>query len=119
MKLIHITKAQENQNFFDSIDPLKIIPQYDPESVDKSEQFSTIGGFINELLKYILPFSFLILLIMLVWGGFDILTGAMNRQNVEKGKRKITYAIFGFILLFASYWIIQIIEYIFNISILN
>ena len=56
---------------------------------------------------------------MLVFGGFQMLMGAANSKSLEEGKQRVTSAILGFIILFASYWIIQLIELIFHLNILG
>jgi uncharacterized membrane protein (Fun14 family) len=56
---------------------------------------------------------------MLIMAGFKMLTGASNSSNMEEGKKMISTAIVGFIILFAAYWIAQLIEIIFGISILG
>ncbi len=108
-----------DKDFLDMINPMKIASEYDSESTDKSDQLSTPGGIINELLIYLFPLAILILFAMLVWGGFEMLTGAANEKNLTAGKNRVTSAIAGFILLFASYWIVEIVQNIFNIQILS
>lgn len=48
-----------------------------------------------------------------------MLAGANNSKSLEEGKQRITAAIIGFILLFAAYWIAQLLEIIFGIRILS
>ncbi len=55
---------------------------------------------------------------MIVWGGFEILTGAATKKSVDAGKQRITAALLGFLLLFATYWIGQLLEVVFGIVIL-
>jgi len=55
---------------------------------------------------------------MIVAGGLQILAGASNGKSLDAGKQRVTMAILGFILLFASYWIAQILEAIFGLKIL-
>lgn len=101
-----------NSATLDALNPFEI-----GES-EKKDRLSTPGGIISELLSYAFPIAGFILFLMLVFGGFKMLTGATNSKSIEEGKQMITSAIFGFILLFASYWIIQLIQLIFNINIL-
>lgn len=82
------------------------------------DDFSSPAGIINRLLLFLFPLAGLILFVMIVWGGFEMISGATNSKSMEAGKQRITAALIGFFLLFASFWIIQIIEYIFNIAIL-
>lgn len=79
---------------------------------------TTPRGILSRLLPYLLTFGGLILFIMLIWGGFEMLTGAANPKSQEAGKQRITAAIIGFILLFSSYWLAQLVQSILGISIL-
>ena len=76
-----------------------------------------LGDLISEVWPYSIVFGGLILFVMIISGGFTMLTGADNPQAQESGKKRITYAIAGFLLLFASYWIVQILEVLFNLDI--
>ncbi len=48
-----------------------------------------------------------------------VVSSAGNAEKTDKGKQAITGAIIGFVIIFASYWIIQIIEIITGVNILN
>ncbi len=85
----------------------------------KAEQLSTPGGIISEILAYSFPIAGVILFVMLIMAGFKMLTGASNSSSMEEGKKMISTAVIGFIILFAAYWIAQLIEIIFGIRILG
>ena len=80
---------------------------------------STPGGIISEILAYSFPIARVILFVMLIMAGFKMLTGASNSSSMEEGKKMISTAVIGFIILFAAYWIAQLIEIIFGIRILG
>lgn len=101
-----------NQELLDDLNPLKLFST-------KADQLSTPGGIISEVLKYAFPIAGMILFGMLVLAGVKMLTGATNSKNMDEGKQIIGTAVAGFIVLFASYWIIQLIEVIFGIKILG
>lgn len=77
-----------------------------------------LGTILSALLPYLYVAGGFILFIMMIWGGFEMLTGATEQKSQEAGKQRITTAIIGFILLFVSYWIAQILQIIFGIRIL-
>lgn len=85
----------------------------------QSQQLSTPGGIISRILQFSFPLAGLILFVMLVWGGAEVTMGSLNKKSVDAGKQRITAAVIGFILLFSSYWIAQILELIFGIVILG
>jgi len=76
-----------------------------------------LGYIISEALKYIFPVAGLILFFMLIAGGFQLLTSAGDPEATKKGYAKITWSIIGFLVIFISYWLIQIMEYIFGTTI--
>lgn len=81
---------------------------------------ATPGAIISRALQFfIFPIAGIILFIVLLLGGFQMLTGATNSKSLEEGKQRITAALIGFMLLFASYWIAQLLELIFGIRILS
>lgn len=107
---------------FDKFNPLIIERNADPSNAaigGKIARFSTPGGIISEALTFLFPAAGLILFVMIVWGGFEMLSGAASAKSKDAGRQRITAAIIGFILLFAAYWIAQILEVVFGISILK
>lgn len=100
-----------------SINPL-IVFQGNQDLINDSGSLS-VSGLINRALSFIFPLAGLLLFLMLVWGGFEMLTGAASKKNMDAGKERIMAAIIGFLLLFASYWIVQIVEYITGVQILG
>ncbi len=79
---------------------------------------TTPRGIISRLLPYLFTFAGLILFVMIMWGGFEMLTGAANPKSQEAGKQRITNAIVGFLLLFCSYFLAQLVELILRVDIL-
>ena len=78
---------------------------------------TSLSGIINALVPLIIVFSGVILLAMLIYGGFEMLTAAGNPEQAEKGKKRLTTSLIGFIVIFAAYWIIQIMEVILGVNI--
>lgn len=79
------------------------------------------GGFgqlISSILPTVLVVSGFILFVYAVFGGFMIISAAGNSKKAEEGSQALTNAIIGFVIIFVSYWLIQIIEIITGVSIL-
>jgi hypothetical protein len=81
-------------------------------------QLSTPRGIISRALTFAFPLGGIILFVMIVWGGFEMLSGAATKKSLDAGRERVTAAIIGFILLFSSYWIVQIVEAVFGVRIL-
>ena len=80
-------------------------------------QFSTPADIINKLIPYLFTFAGIALLTVLIGSGFSYLTSGGDEKKVSQAKEKITGGLIGFIILFASYWLTQIVEYLFHIKI--
>lgn len=96
---------------FNVINPLNIF------NSTQAARLTTPGSIITRVLQFAFPIAGVILFVMIVWGGFEILAGANEKKSLDAGKQRVTAAIVGFLILFCSYWIAQIIEFIFGISI--
>jgi len=83
--------------------------------------YQTPAGFISAVLPNVYTVLGIILLLVLIIGGFSFIAGASkdNQELIEKGKKTISAALTGFLIIFTSYWIIQIIETITGIAIFN
>lgn len=105
---------------FDAFNPLKIAGGDTAEDTAASvhaDQLSTPGGIVTRVLEFIFPLAGLILFLMISWGGFEVLMGASDSSKVTAGKQRVTSAIVGFLILFASYWMVQIMEVVFGVVI--
>ena len=89
------------------------------EGATVAEHFSSPADLLNAIIPNILLLSSIILLFILFFGGFTFISSGGNAEQAEKGKQAITGAIIGFVVIFASFWIIQIIQIITGINIIN
>ena len=78
-----------------------------------------IGHLINRLLPFAFYLAGLILLIMLIIGGFEMLTSGGSPDKMKAAQGRITSAVIGFVIVFISYWLMRILEIVFGISILG
>jgi len=79
----------------------------------------TLGDIISNILPNIYILAGVILFFLLVGGGlmFIVSAGQENPEGAGQGKKAITAALIGFLIIFASYWIIQIIETVTGVNI--
>ena len=106
------TNTEVDEKALDMINPIKIFSTKQTELEDP-------GSIISRILEFAFPIAGLILFVMLTWGGFEMLVSSTNKANVDAGKQRVTAAVIGFVILFAAYWIAQILETVFNIAILG
>ncbi len=81
--------------------------------------YPNFASFLNLFIPLAFIGSGLILLFLLIGGGFSIIASGGNAKTVEQGKNQIAGAVIGFLLIFAAYWIIQIIQTITGVQIFN
>lgn len=79
---------------------------------------SQVGNIIDLVLPYVFIIAGLILLFFLIAGGFQLMTSPGDEKAVASAKAKIANALIGFLLLFVSYWIVQIIQTILGFQVL-
>ena len=79
--------------------------------------FTDLSSVVTAALPYLFAIAGIILFAFLVWGGFDYLTAMGDPKKAEAGKNKITSAVVGFILIFAAFWIYQLVSYLFKLGI--
>jgi uncharacterized membrane protein len=82
------------------------------------EVYQTPADLINVILPNLFVVAGLLLFIYIFVAGFKFVTSD-NKTSKEQGAKSLKYAITGFLLLFASYWIAQIIEYYTGVPILG
>lgn len=71
---------------------------------------------INRLTNWLLVIGAPILVLMIIIGAFQIMTGAGNPENITKGRHTITYAIIGYALLLISSGITLIIKQLLGVQ---
>jgi len=84
-------------------------------------QLEDVGSLVSIIVNAAFVLAGIILLFFLIFGGISIIAGAGkdNPEQAAKGKQAITSAVLGFVVVFASYWIVQLIELVTGITILN
>jgi len=83
-----------------------------------TDKFGNIGKIVSELLPYVYVLAGLGLLLMLITGGLGLMTAAGNPKKIEAAKGRITGGLIGFLLVFISYFVVQLVEVILGVIIL-
>lgn len=78
-----------------------------------AKNFKDIGSLFNTIVPNVMLVAGLLLFIGIVWGGFRYIrsAGSGDAHAAENSKKALTAMIIGFILIFAAYWIVQLIEF--------
>lgn len=77
---------------------------------------STLGDVISNFVQAAMVIAGFIFFLLIIGGGISMIAGAgqSDPQKTAKGKKALTYALIGFIIVFTSYWAIAIIEEMFG-----
>ncbi len=84
-------------------------------------EISGIGTLVSIIVNAAFVLAGIVLLFFFIFGGISMIAGAGrdNPEQAAKGKQAITSALFGFIVVFVAYWIVQLIEVLTGIIILG
>jgi len=78
----------------------------------------SIGDVLGSLFNYLLPLAGILMFVMIIYGGLTLMLSGGSPEGVKEGTNKIVLGVVGFIVVFAAFWIIKIVEAIFGIQIL-
>lgn len=85
-----------------------------------SNTYTTPSTLINLILRNVYGLVGLILIALLIYGGFIIISsGSGDPKKTAQGQQLITQALIGFLIVIASYLIVKLIETLTGFSILN
>ena len=76
---------------------------------------------VSIILSNAIVIAGIIMLFLMIGGGIAIIGGAGkgSSESAARGRSAVTSAVIGFIIIFATYWIVQIVEIITGVDILN
>ena len=77
---------------------------------------SNVASVINKALFYIFAIAGFMLLIYLIYGGFQLMTSGGDPEKIKGAKEILTRTIMGFLVIFIAYWIIQIVGIAFGLT---
>ena len=77
--------------------------------------FNSTDDMINLIVKVVFVGAGIVLFIMIVMAGFALIGG--DSKDKDKAKTTMTSAAIGFIVMFAAYWIMQIIQLLTGINV--
>jgi len=87
----------------------------DPVSV----KIPTLGVLISKIVQYVYWAAGIVLLILLIVGGVQLMMSQGNPDKQKMAYGQLISAVSGFLIVFASFAVLKIVEIIFNISIIG
>lgn len=91
-----------------------MLEQIDFESLEKvtlKDKFvgGTIGDIVSALIPYIFATAGILLLLYLIYGGYQFMFSRGDPKAVQQAKGVMTTALIGFVIVFVAFWLVQII----------
>lgn len=89
-------------------------------SIGNLQTNNSIGGlqkFISNFINLAFGVSGVILIVMLLWGGYEYITAGGDKEATQRAMKRMTSALIGIAILFSIYAIIFAIEVVFGINI--
>lgn len=80
-----------------------------------------VGQLVSLIVSNGIVIAGVILMFLLVAGGIGMIAGAgsNNPEQMASSRKAITAAVIGFVIVFAAYWIVQLIQAITGVKILG
>lgn len=85
------------------------------DSTRVSEVYDSPAFLVNLIVENLFVIAGVIFFLLLVVAGFKFITG--GQKGAEDAKGIIQTALIGFVIMFASYWIVQIVSLLTGVSI--
>jgi hypothetical protein len=85
--------------------------------IDLNSDTLTLGTVITQLLPYVFGVAGIILLFMIISSGFQMMTSKGDPKIFQVAQGKLTTAVVGILILFASFFVVRLILKFFGIGI--
>jgi hypothetical protein len=80
---------------------------------------ASFGPLVGTLIQLIFAIAVIVALFYLVWGGFKWLTSGGDKGAVQQAREHIVAAIIGLVIIFLSYFLLNILLGFFGVGSLN
>ncbi|KUK78869.1 MAG: hypothetical protein XD95_0732 [Microgenomates bacterium 39_7] len=82
----------------------------DPTKIKDPAEIKDLELIITNILGLVIPVVGILLLLMLIAGGFQYITSGGEAEQAQKAKKTLTYAIFGLLVVLGAWFIIRLLE---------
>jgi hypothetical protein len=98
-----------------------ILPGSDPSKQVKvtglkNFKFTDIGDILNDAVPLVFAIAGIGMLLMILSAGFTLMTSAGDAKKMQAGTQRLTFAVVGFLIIFAAYWGVQLVGKMFGIT---
>jgi hypothetical protein len=82
-----------------------------------SAKYRNLGEIITEVVKIVYWVAGVALLLNLIVGGYQLMMSQGNPDGTKAAWGRITNSFVGFFIIFASYLVVRVVEFIFGVKI--
>ncbi|MFH1895913.1 MAG: hypothetical protein ABH814_00350 [bacterium] len=93
---------------------MKLIPQAYAIAITNPAPFHTLGEVVSGVVPAVFGVGGLLTFSALLLGGIKYITAGGDDKAVQSAKKLLTNAIIGLVILLSSFWIMNILEAVFN-----
>lgn len=86
------------------------------QKIGLNQNLTSLGSIISTVIPYLFGIAGFLLLLYLIFGGFSYMLSGGDPKAVESAKQKITNAVIGFVIIFAAYWLVQILGIVLGVK---
>lgn len=77
---------------------------------------NNLSDIVNKVVAFLIPLGGIILLFVMIWGGYDFMMSRGQPEKIKSAQAKITTGIIGFVLLVFAYVITKLLATIFGVG---
>lgn len=96
-------------DFQDTFGKIKPPKELEPFTSPDPTGSAGISKFLTNLVGLIYILAFIVLVLMLLWGGWDWMTSEGDKEKLDSAKKKLINAIIGIILFAVAFAFIQVL----------
>jgi len=86
------------------------------ELPNPTPQFGNLASIVNAFVTPILTLAGIALFLFMVIAGFKYMASGDDPKAKDSAKGQLTSAIIGFVIIFAAYWILEIVAAVFGVE---
>lgn len=90
-----------------------------PRGLEKASPYFSLSSIFSTGVTLLLLFAVILTLFFLISAGIDMIMAGGDKQKVVNARQKLTYAIVGLIIVFFSFFIVNVIGGLFGVNLLN
>ena len=77
-----------------------------------------LAQIVSTIIIFVFVLAIAVSLILMIWGGVLWITSQGDKTKLDAARKRITYAVIGLALTFASYFIVNLMGYFFRLDLI-